>query len=216
MGYYNFTVRDLVTMGVNFNLSAYPIYDENHRKELNDKIINHYMDYEIGAETPDLFIFQLNRKMNEIMPYYNEMYRSVEAQKDPFNRVITELFDEKFQQNIDTTGNQKSNSTSDSYGLRVDSDTPQSEILTGDIEDNKYADFASVNKANDVTDSELDTVGNTTQDYEKGHTIKRDSERWSESDLVEQFRSLIINIDMMIVDELAELFINLWYNPLYL
>ena len=56
-------------------LDEYPIFDESYRAALNQKILDHYYMEEIGLETPDLFNHYLKVRMNEIMPYYNEMYR---------------------------------------------------------------------------------------------------------------------------------------------
>lgn len=80
-----FTIElgQLVHEGFDVGLSDYPIFDESYRKGLNDKIIKHYMFREIGAETPALFKFFINRKMCEIMPYYNKLYESTLLKFDP-------------------------------------------------------------------------------------------------------------------------------------
>lgn len=54
----------------------YPIFDENYRKVLNKKILLHYYTREIGTETVGLWKLRLKTKMGEIMPYYNQMYKS--------------------------------------------------------------------------------------------------------------------------------------------
>ena len=54
----------------------YPIFDEAYRGILEKKIIRHYYTREIGAETFGLFQLYLSDKMNEIMPYYNQLYAS--------------------------------------------------------------------------------------------------------------------------------------------
>lgn len=54
----------------------FPIFDENYRSVLETKIIKHYYTREIGAETVGLWKHFLDRRMNEIMPYYNKLYES--------------------------------------------------------------------------------------------------------------------------------------------
>lgn len=54
----------------------YPIFDENYRHLLNCKILKHYYTREIGLETVGLWKLKLNTKLNEIMPYYNQLYKS--------------------------------------------------------------------------------------------------------------------------------------------
>lgn len=57
--------------------TPFPIWDESYREVLCSKILAHYYSYEIGSETPALFIFRLNRKMQEIMPYYVLLYKTL-------------------------------------------------------------------------------------------------------------------------------------------
>lgn len=59
-------------------LDSYPIYEESHRAKLNSMICDHFYMREIGAETVALFRLFVRRTMNEIMPYYNELYRSLD------------------------------------------------------------------------------------------------------------------------------------------
>ena len=68
-------------------LDAYPIYDESHRHRLNSMICDHFYMREIGAETVSLFRLFLRRTMNEIMPYYNDLYMSAELIVDPLREI---------------------------------------------------------------------------------------------------------------------------------
>lgn len=54
----------------------YPIFDEAYKGVLEKKILRHYYTREIGQETFGLFQLFLSDKMNEIMPYYNQLYES--------------------------------------------------------------------------------------------------------------------------------------------
>lgn len=49
--------------------------DNTYREMLNNKIKNHYLDYRIGFETPNLFYHHFNTLLNEIMPEINTKYR---------------------------------------------------------------------------------------------------------------------------------------------
>lgn len=51
-------------------------FDENYRPVLCQKILKHYYTREIGMETVGLWMLFMNRKLEEIMPYYNQMYES--------------------------------------------------------------------------------------------------------------------------------------------
>jgi len=68
-------------------LDDYPIFDETYRESLNKKIIAHYWNQEIGVETPSLFRFAMARKMNEIMPLYNQHYKLSLLTVDPLSTI---------------------------------------------------------------------------------------------------------------------------------
>lgn len=54
----------------------FPIFDEEYRLPLEKKILMHYYTREIGEETVGLWKLRLAARLNEIMPYYNQLYKS--------------------------------------------------------------------------------------------------------------------------------------------
>lgn len=54
----------------------YPIFDESYKSTLESKIIEHFYFRELCCETYGQWKFMLQRKMREIMPYYNQLYES--------------------------------------------------------------------------------------------------------------------------------------------
>ena len=62
----------------------YPIFDEDYRNVLETKILKHFYTREIGEETVGLWKLRLNRKLNEIMPYYNKLYETGVEDLNPF------------------------------------------------------------------------------------------------------------------------------------
>lgn len=72
-------------------LNNYPIFDEGHRAILNNKIIRHYYFREICCDSPERFNFYLETKMSEIMPYYNQLYKSELLE---YNPLATEFYSE--------------------------------------------------------------------------------------------------------------------------
>lgn len=64
-------------------LDKYPIFDESYRAQLNDKIIKHFYFREIGFETLAQFRWYMARTMNENMPYFNQLYESLNLIDDP-------------------------------------------------------------------------------------------------------------------------------------
>lgn len=81
----------LVKRGYPIALNNYPIFDEGHRAILNNKIIRHYYFREICCDSPERFNFYLETKMDEIMPYYNQLYKSELLE---YNPLATEFYSE--------------------------------------------------------------------------------------------------------------------------
>lgn len=80
-------VDDIIEKSRSKIFQNYPIFNENHRAELEHKILKHYYMREIGFETVGLFKLFLNERMAEIMPYYNKLYESETFEFDPFKNV---------------------------------------------------------------------------------------------------------------------------------
>lgn len=65
----------------------FPIYDENYRLTLETKILKHYYTREISEETYGLWKLRLDAALNEIMPYYNQLYKSAIMEFNPLHDV---------------------------------------------------------------------------------------------------------------------------------
>lgn len=65
----------------------FPMFDENYRKVLEKKILRHYYTREICEETVGLWKLRLCDRLNMIMPYYNQMYKSELLTFNPFYDV---------------------------------------------------------------------------------------------------------------------------------
>lgn len=96
----------------------FPIFDEAYRPILEKKILKHYYTREIGLETVGLWKLFLDTKLNEIMPYYNQLYKSELISFNPMYDVdLTRDHQLKRLEDIKETGTQASdtsrNGTSD-------------------------------------------------------------------------------------------------------
>lgn len=82
----------------------YPIFDENYRSVLETKIIKHYYTREIAAETVGLWKLWLDERMNNIMPYYNQLYKSELLEFNPlYDTDITTDSNRKINHEENTT-----------------------------------------------------------------------------------------------------------------
>lgn len=64
-----------------------PFFDESYREVICKKILKHYYLREICCETVGIWKLWVNTKLEEIMPYYNQLYKSQLLEFDPFNDV---------------------------------------------------------------------------------------------------------------------------------
>lgn len=71
----------------------YPLWSENYKKILEKKIVMHYFNKEIGMETVGLWKLYLEERLNLIMPYYNEMYKTVSKEYEWLEDIdVTEIY----------------------------------------------------------------------------------------------------------------------------
>lgn len=80
----NRVIQEAIPKVFNFD---FPIYDESYRNVLCTKILKHYYTREICAETVGLWKLWLEARLNEIMPYYNQLYKSTLLEFNPLYDV---------------------------------------------------------------------------------------------------------------------------------
>lgn len=113
MSKYTTELRYIIESGYKLNaLTSYPIFDENYRSVLNQYILNHFWMREIGFETAGEFDLYLGNTLNEIMPYYNGMFKMAMSEIDPLtNYKYKETLDKSDVgttiSNSNTNGNSK-------------------------------------------------------------------------------------------------------------
>ena len=151
MAQYTVELRELIENGVDIFSFNYPIYDENHREELEKKIINHYYFREIGFETVGRFKHYLSMTMNEIMPKYNRIYKAyAEKEIEIFANMKTDANEE-----ISTTKtNQGTNNLNSTLISDVERDKSETHGKTGTRDNTNVVDRDMTNSNTNVVDSE--------------------------------------------------------------
>lgn len=201
----------------------FPIFDENYRKVLEIKILKHYYTREICAETVGLWKHFLANRLNEIMPYYNKLYQSELLAFNPLYDV--DISTSHQGQGSSNSEGELSNTRTDNLtrnvgetGTRRDlySDTPQGALTN--VENETYltnAEKISDTKQTGITDTGTQTNVNitsdnvTTTDAYLNH-VSGKTGGVSYSKLLKEYRETFMNIDMLIIEDLSDLFFNLW------
>ncbi len=119
----------------------YPLSTNVDKEKFETNILNHFLTRRIGQETFTAFQIQLNVKLNEIMPIYNNMFdmlaewnviddKTIRNATD--NRTIDKTDNSSTTNNIETSSNTSTETTQD----KRFSDLPQNQI--SNVKDGSY------------------------------------------------------------------------------
>ena len=212
MAKYTITIKTLIDNDFDFQMTQYPIFDENYRDTLNNNILNHYYENEIGFETASLFRFYLNQKLNEIMPYYNELYK---VQKNLIdnnlllgNVNLTESLQGQNTTQTSITSQSTNNGTSNNKNLFQD--TPQGQISNTEIDNQTWATNLTLdsNTTNNTINDSNSASGSGTNSYLK--TIIGNNGNKFNIDVLNDIKNNLMNIDLMIINDLNDLFMGIF------
>lgn len=141
----------------------YPIYDLNYKSVLETKILKHYYTREIGLETVALWKLKLDTKLNEIMPYYNELYKSTLLEFNPLYDIdlmtnYTLIKDQSGGETQNISDNNTRNLTHEENKSNLaEENLSGTEIHTGDKtakENNKFSENSETSGGSDLSRSE--------------------------------------------------------------
>lgn len=175
----------------------FPIFDENYRNVLETKILKHYYTREIGLETYGLWKLKLDTKLNEIMPFYNQLYKSALLEFNPLYEVDysktgnrdssgtrdnTENNSESYDESVDTNESHDESTTNSNDGTLTKgttttttnyfSDTPQGAI--SNVIDGTYLTNATYNVAGNTGSDNTSNSGSV--DYEGSSKSKNEKD----------------------------------------
>lgn len=161
------------------------------KEKLADQIIDHYYTREIGLETPALFKLKLKVALREIMEEKAPLIWTASLNINPLN---------EFEVTTVSNGSGQNNSSTNTTGLNIHSNTPQGKINKSQI---LNGDYASSTDGNEGTASSQGS--DTTHNDSKSSGRNR-----SEIMLLREYRENIIMINRQIINDLADLFIGIY------
>ena len=189
----------------NFNLFDFPynLYDNDLKPWFEEKFKQHFMFYEIGFETIGQFKQRLMSKLNDIFPYYKQLYETeIRAKGIDFmlNKDLKESYIRELTSNSNSS--QESNSSSNSI-------TKSGELSPSIIKDiDKYMDTASKDDSTSNNKSTGESNGNSKEEYTL--TSQGNIGITSSAELLDKWRQTLINIDMLIFSECEDLFMQIF------
>ncbi len=151
----------------------YPIFDENYRYILNKKILQHFYTREIGEETVGLWKLRMCQTLNEIMPYYNKLYKSELDEINPYYNIDITKTGNKNKDNSKTTnstntGNEYKNGTSN-HSININENGSNNERKTGtNTKDKNINETDKINDITNLTKKGNDVKSSTATNTHKG------------------------------------------------
>jgi hypothetical protein len=225
----DFTLKlgSLIGFGYNtdtlLHLDTYPINPGFDRSLLNHKICEHYALREIGYETAEQFVFALGRKMNELMPYYNQLYKSAAVDYDMLSNYDlassssntgTSESSAKAQSNGTQSATVDANSSSKQRSRQVDSQTPDAVLSNTGNYASSVSDVDSTTDSTSHSQTDSSSADMQSQDFTHsaqtgaGNSTTKGRSGVSGAAMISEYRAAILNIDMMIINDLGELFMS--------
>lgn len=194
-------------------------FDEAYRSVLCKKILKHYYLREICSETAGIWKLWMNTKLEEIMPYYNQLYKSALLEFDPLKDYSVERTHKRTgtdgkTSSTDTSENSSGTSSNSSTYRELYSDTPQGGL--NGLESESYLTSATKRTNEDSSNSSVTSKSgtdytenvNSTEDYTEKVAGKISGTSYSK--MLSDFRETMLNIDMKVINEFEELFFGLW------
>lgn len=188
----------------------YDFYTDNIdiKQSFETKFIDTYLFNEIGHETVARFKHFLKRRLNNIMPYYKQLYETELRTKEidfMLNKDLTETFERLVEgENISNVNANSTNSSND----KVKESYLEQGLASIDLED-KLTGVTSNN-----TTIESNSISSSTDKNNNKETTKLISQGnigvTSSAELLEKWRKILINIDMLIIEECADLFMQVY------
>lgn len=223
---------DIVASGVDVWAFDYPVPAQTvtyngktatvpfDKDAFQQKIIDHYRFRQIGQETVGRWLHYFRTRIREIMPYYIQLYEfeakwfNIEDPLESYN--LTETFDQESSGSGTVTGNITSESSGSSETTQNNtkkfSDTPQGSISNLD----NYLTEATVDNGDGSETNTVNGSGTSEQTSEDTGTVKHTLTRRGNIGVqplgseVTNIRDAFINIDLMVINELKDLFLQVY------
>ena len=193
----------------------YDFYEESKKEQFEQKFIDYFYMREIEHATAEEFKHELRTKLNLIAPYYKQLYET-ELKSKNIEFLLNKDLKETFIREVESDTESLSNFNNESNGkakvetLSTTNDTPQNRI--DDLD--KYISSASKDK----NASDTSSIDNGSSISQNSNTAKEETTliskgnigTTSSAQLLRDWRDVLINIDMMILEECEELFFKLF------
>lgn len=179
------------------------------KSKFEQKFIDEYYFHEIGQETVARFQHRLRTRLNKIMPYYKQLYDTEIAAKD-INFLLNKDLTETFERVVTGESSSINDLTVSDQG---ETNNKESNIENGNASlelENGSLTNVSKTSLNNNTNSNNTSRDNTNQNEITTLKSQGNIGITSSAELLDKWRSVIINIDQMIIDACDDLFMQVY------
>lgn len=179
------------------------------KSKFEQKFIDEYYFHEIGQETVARFQHRLKTRLNKIMPYYKQLYETELAAKD-INFLLNKDLTETFERVVTGESSSINDLTVSDQG---ETNNKESNIENGnaslELENGSLTNVSKTSLTNN-TNSNNTSRDNTNQNEITTLKSQGNIGITSSAELLDKWRSVIINIDQMIIDACDDLFMQVY------
>ena len=192
----------------NFKLFDFPynLYDNDLKPWFEEKFYQHFMFYEIGFDTIGMFKQRLMSKLNDIFPYYKQLYET-EIRAKGIDFMLNKDLKESYVRELTSNSNSNQESNVTSNGLSTAGQLTPSLIANSQKID-KFMDSAQKDNSSSNSTSTGESTGNSKEEYTL--TSQGNIGITSSAELLTKWRETLLNIDLMIFEECNDLFMQIF------
>ena len=192
----------------NFKLFDFPynLYDNDLKPWFEEKFFQHFMFYEIGFDTIGMFKQRLMSKLNDIFPYYKQLYET-EIRSKGIDFMLNKDLKESYVRELTSNSNSNQESNVSSNSLSTAGQLTPSLIANSQKID-KFMDTAQKDNTSSNSSSSGESTGNSKEEYTL--TSQGNIGITSSAELLTKWRETLLNINLMIFEECNDLFMQIF------
>ena len=192
----------------NFKLFDFPynLYNNDLKPWFEEKFYQHFMFYEIGFDTIGMFKQRLMSKLNDIYPYYKQLYET-EIRTKGIDFMLNKDLKESYVRELTSNSNSNQESNVSSNSLSTAGQLTPSLIANSQKID-KFMDSAQKDNSSSNSTSSGESNGNSKEEYTL--TSQGNIGITSSAELLTKWRETLLNIDLMIFEECNDLFMQIF------
>ena len=184
----------------------YNLYDNELKPWFEEKFFQHFMFYEIGFDSVAMFKQRLMSKLNDIFPYYKQLYETEIACRN-IDFMLNKDLKESYVRELTSNSNSTQESNAASSGLSTAGQLTPS-LISNSQKIDKFMDTAQKDESSSNSTATGESTGNSKEEYTL--TSQGNIGITSSAELLSKWRDVLINIDLMIFEECNDLFMQIF------